>query len=138
MLIRGCNQQSQDFMDEDDTSGDNDEKDAQEHNHKEAVQLTKNMNAATANNLLSLDKDKNKNNKEEFDSAIGSEDTINFYSDDKGGKDFLEGDLNNQQEDLTLGKDFDTASEVVSSGDLTRLTPTSLKSPTTSRSFYET
>ncbi len=58
---------------------------------------------------MSLDKDQNKDNQEEFDSAIDSEDTINFYSDDEGGKDFLEGDLNDQQEDLTLGDNFDIA-----------------------------
>ncbi len=84
-------------------------------NHKEAVQLTKNMNAATAKvQLSSLDKDQDKDNNEEFDNAINRENSINPYSGDEGGKDFLEEDLSNQQEDLTLGKEFDTASEVSS------------------------
>ena len=60
MLTRGHKQQSNKSMDEDEASGDTDGTDKQEsnhnHNHKEAAQLTKNMNAATANlNLSSLD-----------------------------------------------------------------------------------
>jgi hypothetical protein len=73
------------------------------------------MNAATANlNLSSLEGDQYDNNKEEFDSAIDSENTINFYSDDEEGEDFLEDNLDVRQEDLTLVNDFDTASEVSS------------------------
>ncbi len=87
----------------------------QESNHEEAAQLTKNMNAAMANlNLSSLEGDQHNNGEEEFDSAIDSENTINFYSDDKEGEDFLEDNLDVRQEDLTLGNDFDTASEVSS------------------------
>jgi hypothetical protein len=79
------------------------------------VQLTKNMNAATAKlQLLSLDKDQDKDNDKEFDNVIDRENSINPYSDDEGGKDFLEEDLSNQQEDLTLGDEFDTALEVSS------------------------
>ena len=51
------------------------------------------MNAATANlNLLSLEGDQHDNDEEEFDSTIESENTINFYSDDKEGENFLEDD----------------------------------------------
>jgi hypothetical protein len=53
-----------------------------------------NMNAATANlNLSSLEGDQHDNNEEEFGSAIDSENTINFYSDDEEGEDFLEDNL---------------------------------------------
>jgi hypothetical protein len=75
------------------------------------------MNAATAKlQLSSLDKDQDKDNNEEFDNAINRENSINPYSDDEGGKDFLKEDLSNQQEGLTLGDKFDTASEVSSGG----------------------
>jgi hypothetical protein len=115
MLTRGCKQQSNDSMDEDNTSGDDVGREEQESNYKEAAQLTKNMNTATANrNLLSLEGDHHDNDKEEFDSAINSENTTNFYSDDKEGEDFLEDNLDVRQEDLTLGDDFDTALEVLS------------------------
>jgi hypothetical protein len=115
MLTRARKQQSNNSMNEDNASGDNDGADEQERNHKEAVQLTKNMNAAMARRILSsLEEYQNNNNKEEFDSVIDSENTINFYSDDKGGKDFLKDDLDDQLEDLTLVNDFDTASEVSS------------------------
>jgi hypothetical protein len=116
MLTRGRTLQSEDSMDEDDVPGDNVGMEEQESNHKEAAQLTKNMNAATANlNLSSLEGDQHNDNEEEFDSAIDSENTINFYSDDEEGEDFLEDNLDVQQEDLTLGNDFDTALEVSSS-----------------------
>ena len=96
MLTRGCTQQSNDSMDKDNVSGNNDGMDEQERNHEEAVQLTKNMNAATDRlNLLSLEEDQYNDNEEEFVSAINSENTINFYSDVKGGKDFLENYLDN-------------------------------------------
>jgi hypothetical protein len=73
------------------------------------------MNAATTKlQLLSLDKDQDKDNDEEFDDAINRENSINPYSDDEGGKDFLEEDLSDQQEDLTLDDKFDTALEVSS------------------------
>jgi hypothetical protein len=115
MLTRGHTQQCNDSMDEDDVPGDDVGTEEQESNHKEAAQLTKNMNAAMANlNLLSLEGDQHNNNEEEFDSAINSENTINFYSDKEEGEDFLEDNLDVQQEDLTLGNDFDTASEVSS------------------------
>ena len=85
------------------------------HAHKEA-QLTKNMNAATATlNLSSLDGDQGKEDDDEkFDNAMDREDSINPYSNDEEGKDFLENDLIVHQEDLTLGEDYDTASEVSS------------------------
>jgi hypothetical protein len=115
MLTRGRKQQSNDSMDKDDVSGDNVGTEEQESNHEEAAQLTKNMNAAMANlNLLSLERDQHNNDKKEFDSAIDSENTINFYSDDKEGEDFLEKNLEVRQDYLTLGNDFDTASEVSS------------------------
>ena len=96
MLTRGCTQQSNDSMDKDNVSGNNDGMDEQERNHEEAEQLTKNMNAATDRlNLLSLEEDQYNDNEEEFVSAINSENTINFYSDVKGGKDFLENYLDN-------------------------------------------
>jgi hypothetical protein len=94
MLTRGHKQQSNESMDKDDVSGDDDGTDKQESNHEEEAQLTENMNAATANlNLSSLEGHQHNNNKEEFDSAIDSENTINFYSDDKEGEDFLKDDL---------------------------------------------
>ncbi len=115
MLTRCHKKLSGDSMQEDKASGDGNKKDAQERNHKEAVHLTMNMNTATAKlQLSSLDKDQDKDNNKEFDNAISRENSINPYSDDKGGKDFLEEDLSNQQEDLTLGDEFDTASEVSS------------------------
>ena len=115
MLTRGCKQQSDDSMDKDNASGDDVGTEEQESNHKEAAQLTKNMNAATANlNLSSLKGDQHDNNEEEFDSAINSENTINFYSGGEEGEDFLEDNLDVQQEDLTLSNDFDTALEVLS------------------------
>ena len=102
-------------MDKDDVWGDNVGTEEQESHHKEAVQLTKNMNAATANlNLLSLEGDQHDNDEEEFDSTIKSENTINFYSDDKEGENFLEDDHYIWQDDLTLADDFYTASEVSS------------------------
>jgi hypothetical protein len=94
MLTRGRTQQSDDSMDEDDVPGDDVGMEEQESNHEEAAQLTKNMNAAMANlNLSSLEGDQHNNDEEEFDSAIDSENTINFYSDDKEDEDFLEDNL---------------------------------------------
>jgi hypothetical protein len=73
------------------------------------------MNAAMAKlQLSSLDKDQDNDVDKEFDNAINRENSINPYSDGKGGKDFLEEDLSNQQKDLTLGDKFDTTSEVSS------------------------
>jgi hypothetical protein len=115
MLTRGCTQQSDDSMDKDNAPGDDVGTEEQESNHEEAAQLTKSMNAATANlNLSSWEGDQHNNNKEEFDSAINSENTINFYSDKEEGEDFLEDNLYVRQEDLTLGNDFDTALEMSS------------------------
>ena len=58
MLTRGRTQQSDDSMDEDDVPEDNVGMEEQESNHKEAAQLTKIMNTATANlNLSSLEGD---------------------------------------------------------------------------------
>ncbi len=115
MLTRCCKKLSRDSMQEEKASGDDDEKDTQEHNHEEAVQLTKNMNTAMAKlQLSSLDKDQDKDNNKEFDDAINRENSINPYSDNKGDKDFLEEDFSDQQEDLTLGDEFDTALEVSS------------------------
>jgi hypothetical protein len=94
MLTRGHTQKSNDSMDKDSAPGDDVGTEEQESNHEEAAQLTKNMNAATANlNLLSLEGDQHDNDKEEFDSAINSENTINFYSDNKEGEDFLKDNL---------------------------------------------
>jgi hypothetical protein len=94
MLTRGRMQQSNDSMDKDNAPGDDVGMEEQESNHKEAAQLTKNMNAATANlKLSSLDGDQHDNNEEEIDSAINSENTINFYSEDDKGEDFLEANL---------------------------------------------
>jgi hypothetical protein len=86
------------------------------HDHKEAAQLTKNMNAARAKlNLSSLDGDQGtEDDKEKFNNAIDRDDSINPYSDNEEGKDFLEDDLSVYQEDLTLGEDYDTALEVSS------------------------
>jgi hypothetical protein len=53
-------------------------------------------------------------NNEKFDDAIDREDSINPYSNDEEGKDFLEDNLSVHQEDLTLGEDYDTTSEVSS------------------------
>ncbi len=115
MLTRCRKKLSGDSMQKDKASGDDNEKDAQEHNHKEAVCLTKNMNTATAKlQLPSLDKDQDKDDNKEFDDAIDRENSINPYSDNKGGKDFLEEVLINQQEDLTLGDEFNSALEVSS------------------------
>ena len=49
MLTRGRKQQSDKTMDKDEVSVDEDRTDKQENNQEEAAQLTKNMNAATAN-----------------------------------------------------------------------------------------
>jgi hypothetical protein len=49
MLTRGRKQQSDKSMDKDEVSVDEDRTDKQENNQEEAAQLTKNMNAATAN-----------------------------------------------------------------------------------------
>ncbi len=53
MLTRGCTQQSDDSMDKDNAPGDDVGTEEQESNHEEAAQLTKSMNAATANLNLS-------------------------------------------------------------------------------------
>jgi hypothetical protein len=102
------------------------------HDHKEAAQLTKNMNAAMAKlNLSLLDGDQGMEvDNEKFDDAIDREDSINPYSDDEEGKDFLEDDLSVHQEDLTLGEDYDTASEV-SSGVFNAIHSNQFKEPNT-------
>ncbi len=62
-----------------------------------------------------LDGDQGKeDDNEKFDDAIDREDSINPYSNNEEGKDFLEDNLSIHQEDLTLGEDYDTASEVSS------------------------
>ncbi len=96
--------------------GEESAEDSTMHDHVEAAQLTKNMNAATAKlNLSSLDGDQGtEDDEEKFDNAIDREDIINPYSNDEEGKDFLEDDLSVHQEDLTLGEDYDTALEVSS------------------------
>jgi hypothetical protein len=115
MLNRNHKNLSRDYMQEDDASRDK-EKDAQENDHEEAAQLMTNMNAPMAKlNLLSLDGDKDKkDNKEVSDDAINREDRLNPYSDDEGGKDFLKEDLSIHKEDLTLGDEYNTSSEVSS------------------------
>jgi hypothetical protein len=115
MLNRHHRNLSRDYMQEDDVSRDK-EKDARENVHKETAQLTKNMNPAMAKlNLLLLDRDKDKEeDKEVSDNAIDREASLNPYSDDEGGKDFLMEDLSNHKEDLTLGDEYDTSSEVSS------------------------
>ncbi len=102
------------------------------HDHKEAAQLTKNMNAATAKlNLLLLGGDQGmEDNDKKFDDAIDREDSINPYSNDEEGKDFLEDDLSIHQEDLTLGEDYDTALEV-SSGVFNTIHSNQFKEPDT-------
>jgi hypothetical protein len=104
MLNRHHRNLSRDYMQEDDAPRDK-EKDAWENDHKEAAQLTKNMNATTAKlNLSLLDKDKDKEDNEEVsDNTIDREDSLNPYSDNEGGKDFLKEDLSVHKEDLTLG-----------------------------------
>jgi hypothetical protein len=115
MLTRLHRNLSRDYMQEDNVSRD-EEKDVWDIENKEAAQLTKNMNAATAKlNLSLLDGDRDTEDDDEADGvAINREGSPNPYSDDKGGKDFLEEDLSVHNEDLTLGDDYDTSSEVSS------------------------
>ena len=86
------------------------------HDHKDAAQLMKNMNPAMAKlNLSSLDGDQGKeNDNKKFDDAIDREDSINPYSHNEEDQDFLEDNLSVHRMDLTLGEDFDTASDVSS------------------------
>jgi hypothetical protein len=88
----------------------------QEHNQEEAV-LMKNMNIATTAklNLSSLHGEQEQDESEEFADAINGEDGINLLSDNEGDKDFLEEDLSEYHEDLTLfSNDYDTSLEVSS------------------------
>ena len=112
MLTRGHHKNKSSVFEQEEESAE----DSTRHDHKETAQLTKNMNAATAKLKLSLlDGDQGtEDNEEKFNDAIDREDSINSYSDDEEGKDFLEDDLSVHQEDLTLGEDYDTALEVSS------------------------
>jgi hypothetical protein len=91
MLTRGHRKNKSSVSEQEEESA----KDSTMHDHEEAAQLTKNMNAATAKlNLSSLDGDQGtEDNNEKFDNAIDREDSINPYSDNEEGKDFLEDDL---------------------------------------------
>jgi hypothetical protein len=102
-------------MQEDDALRDK-EKNTRENDHGEAAQLTPNMITATAKlNLSLLDGDKDKeDDKEVSNNAINREDSLNSYSDDEGGDDFLEEDLSIHEEDLTLGDKYNTLLEVSS------------------------
>jgi hypothetical protein len=73
------------------------------------------MNAATENlQLLSVDQDQDKGDKEESGNAFDREGSINPPSDDKGGKDFSKDNLSIHQDNLTLSDKYDTASKVSS------------------------
>jgi hypothetical protein len=115
MLIRHHRNLSRDYMKEDKVSRD-EEKDVRDIENEEAAQLMKNMNAATAKlNLSLLNGDRDTEDDDEADDiAINREGSPNPYSDNKGGKDFLEKDLSVHNEDLTLGDDYDTLLEVSS------------------------
>jgi hypothetical protein len=93
-------------MQEDNLSRDK-EKDVWNIENKEAAQLTKNMNTAMAKlNLLLLDRDRDTEDDDEADDVtINREGIPNTYSDDEGGKDFLEEDLSVHNKELTLGDD---------------------------------
>jgi hypothetical protein len=94
---------------------DDEEDDSQDPDYKEESQLTKNMNAAMKKlQLLSVDRDQDEGKDEEFGDAFDREESINPHSDDEGGKDFNEDNLSIHQDNLTLGDNFDTASEVSS------------------------
>jgi hypothetical protein len=106
-------------MQEDEVPGEDDEededKDERVHNQEEAA-LTKNLNIAMEKiNLSSLDGEQEQDKNKEFANTIDGEDGINLLSDDEGGKDFLEEDLSNYGEDLTLfSNDYDTSLKVSS------------------------
>jgi hypothetical protein len=91
---------------------DDKEDDSQDPDYEEESQLTKNMNAKLQ--LSSVDGDQDEGKDEEFGDVFDREEIINPHSDDNGGEDFNEDDLSIHQDDLTLGDDFDTASEVSS------------------------
>ncbi len=63
--------------------------------------------------MLNRDRDTEDDNEAE-DVAIDREGSPNPYSDDEGGKDFLEEDLSIHDKDLTLGDNYNTSSEVSS------------------------
>jgi hypothetical protein len=115
MLTRHHRNLSRHYMQEDNMSRDK-EKDVWDIENEEAAQLTKTMNAAMAKlNLLLLDGDRDTEDDDEADDvAINREGSSNPYSDDEGGKDFLEEDLSVHDEDLTLGDNYNTSSEVSS------------------------
>ncbi len=138
MLTRHHRNLSRDYVQEDNVSRDK-EKDVQDIENEEAAQLMKNMNAAMAKlNLLSLDGDRDTEDDNEVDDvAIDREGSPNPYSDDEGGKDFLEEDLSVHDKDLTRVT-ITIPHRRYPQGFLPQLTPTSLTSPTTSGSFYGT
>ncbi len=74
------------------------------------------MNTATKKlQLSSVDRSQGEYNEDkEFGDAIDREESINPNSDDKGGKDFNNDDINVHQEDHTLGDNYDTVSKVSS------------------------
>jgi hypothetical protein len=94
---------------------DDKEDDSQDPDYEEESWLTKNVNAAMKKlQSLSVNGDQDKGKDEKFGDGFDREESINPYSDDEGCKDFNGEDLSIHQEDLTLGDDFDTASEVSS------------------------
>jgi hypothetical protein len=80
-------------------------------NYEEGSRLTTNMNAVTENlQLSSVDGDQDKGDKEAFEDAFDREGSINPHSDNKGGKDFSKDNLSVHHDNLTLGDEYDTAS----------------------------
>jgi hypothetical protein len=132
MLTRGHRKNKSSVSEQEEESAE----DSTIHDHEEAAQLTKNMNAATAKlNLLLLDGDQGtEDDNKKFNDAIDREDSINPYSNDEEGKDFLEDDLSVHQEDFTLGEDYDTASEV-SSGLFNAIHSNQFEEPDTFKQF---
>jgi hypothetical protein len=128
MLTRGHHKNKSSVFEQEEESAE----DSTRHDHEETAQLTKNMNAAMAKlNLLSLDGDQSKDDDDKkFDDAIDREDSINPYSDNEEGKEFLEDNLSVHQEDLTLGEDYDTTLEV-SSGVFDAIHSNQFKEPNT-------
>jgi hypothetical protein len=138
MLTRCRKKLSRDSMQEDEASGDSNEKNAQEHNHKEVVQLTKNMNAATAKlQLSSLDKDQDKDDNKEFVNAINRGTASIPIQRTREAKISSRKILATDKRILLLVKSLTPHRRYLQEF-LMQLTPTSSKSPTTSSSFYGT
>jgi hypothetical protein len=120
LLTNHRKKSSQESMEEDEKEDEEKEKDKdddkQDSDYEVDSRLTKQMNAATKKlQLSSVDRNQGKYDKDkEFGDALDREESINPTSDDKGGKDFTKDDISVHQEDLTLGENYDTASEVLS------------------------